>query len=122
MDWNDIGRACLEQLLPIIGTILAGVVSALLAVAIAYMRKKWQLDINDRQRWALEGAASSAIAYAEEQARKALKAKDPTPASNSKLETAIAAFRAEVERQGLPEMGEDAIVRLIESSMEDSRP
>ena len=48
---------------------------------------------------------------------KALKKADPTPDSDSKLETAVKYVGNRINESGLPKMGADALAELIESRL-----
>lgn len=122
MDWTETLRLLAEQLLPVVGVILAGVLSALGGLLVFYLQKWAGVKITQAQVDMLDDIIVDGIEYAEEQARKALKAKDPSPGSDSKLETAIAFIVTEARRKGLPEMARDTLVKVIESRIEDVRP
>jgi hypothetical protein len=128
MDWSHIGQLCMEQLLPVLGTILAGILSALAGLAIAYLRRKWGLEISDQQAQMIGDIVRNGISYAEEQAQKMLKAaRDEKGSFNQytsagKLDTAIIYIIEEMKRQGLPELTRDSRVKLVEARIEEVRP
>lgn len=121
MDYTEIGRVFAEQFLPVVAVILAGVLSALAGVVLVKLRAWAGVKISQAQEDALTDAVLDAIDFAEEQAHKALKAADPTPDSESKLEQAVSHLRLEIERRGLPEMARDELVRAIEARIGGGR-
>ena len=123
MDWTHLGQVCLDALLPVLATVLTGVLTALAGLAIAYLRKKWGLQITAAQEDAIDAAILDGIEYAEEQARKRLKSGSGiTTASDAKLDLAVTHAIMEMRRMGLPEMARDRIVALIEARIEQVRP
>jgi hypothetical protein len=98
------------------------VLSVFVGAAIQWLRTKTGIAVNDELRMTLESFISEGVGYAEEQGRKAVKAGDPTPESDTKLEIAVGYVIDRIAESGLPTMGEDAIVRLIESWLGQTRP
>jgi len=121
MDWTEFGLAIANGLLPIVASLLVAVLTALAGVAIRWLHMKTGIEVNDEQRWALESFIAEGVGYAEEQGRKAIKAGDPTPEADTKLEIAVGYVIDRIAESGLPTMGEDAIVRLIEARLGGNR-
>jgi hypothetical protein len=121
MDWTEFGLAIANGLLPIAASLLVAVLSVFVGAAIQWLHTKTGIEVSDDQRWALESFISEGVGYAEEQGRKAIKAGDPTPEADTKLEIAVGYVIDRIAESGLPTMGEDAIVKLIEAKLGGNR-
>lgn len=119
--WQEFARQCAEELLPVAVTILVGVLSTLGTVAVYYIKKWWGIRIAASQQDEIRLLAIEAINYVEEQARKALIAKDATPDSDTKAEMAVKYIVNQAKSQGLPELARDRLVELIESTLMGTR-
>jgi|GEM_PF-2580684 len=122
MDWTELGRVAAENLTPVALIILVGVVGAATKVGLAYLEKWTGAKVSQVQREMLVNLAEDAVYFAEEQARKALRAGDPTPDSDTKMETAFKCATDHAKDLGLPEMARDRLVELIESQLMKDRP
>jgi len=69
MDWTEFGKAILEQVLPVLGALIA----ALAAVALQKLQKKLGIELSAKEQASLMEAARKGIAYAEEKAARELK-------------------------------------------------
>jgi len=118
---EEIARQLAEELLPVVVTILVSVLSVLGTVAVYYLKKWAGITVSDRQRSMFALLALDAVGYTEEQARKALKAKDKTPDSDTKRELAVKYMVNHAREMGLPEMARDRIVEIVESALMDTR-
>jgi len=122
MDWTELGRVAAENLMPIALIILVGAVGGMVKVGLAYLEKWTGAKISQVQREMIVDLAEDAVYFAEEQARKAFRAGDPTPDSDTKMETAFKCATDHARDLGLPEMARDRLVELIESQLMKDRP
>ena len=99
---------------PILGLlILKGIRSA---------EKKWNFDLDDKLEAKLLQYVDMGVAYAEEQARKALHERKPPKTGDEKRIMAVEFVAEQLERTGVAEMGADAITKLVESKLNVARP
>jgi len=117
MDWTEFGTAVGTQLAPIISMLLVAVVTALISVGIAHLKKWTGINVTDKQRDMLTTMAAESVTYAEEQALKALKKADPTPDSDTKMELAVEYVVDQMRAAGIPEMAKGELVKVIESNL-----
>jgi hypothetical protein len=122
MDWGEFARVLGEQLAPILATIIVGIIGALAAVGAAYLKKWTGVQVSEAQQRMFAHLAQDAADFAEEQARKALKAGDKTPDSDTKMETAVKFVFGQAEAMGLPGVARDRLVEMIESYLGFTRP
>lgn len=122
MNWTELGVAIGQGLVPIVAMLLVAVIGALVSVGVAYIKKWTGVQIGKAQREEFADLAEGAVYFVEEQARKALRAKDPTPDSDTKMEMAVQYVIAHAKAQGLPEMARDRLVELIEANLMMDRP
>lgn len=118
MWWQDI----LANLVEIAFVVLIPVVLLLGRAFLRWLQKKLDFDIDVSTTAKLESILFDALAYAEEQALKAIKKGEPKPGPETKLETAIAYVFARVKELGLPELARDSVVKLLESKLNQTRP
>lgn len=117
MDWTEFGRVAAENLTPIALIILVGVVGAATKVGLAYLEKWTGAKISEVQRGMIDDLTLDGIRFVEEVALRKLRAGDPTPDSDTKLELAFKYVVAHMKAQGLPEMARDRLVELIEANL-----
>jgi hypothetical protein len=111
MDWTDIGRQILEQLLPIMGALLA----ALAAVALQKLQKKLGYELSEKQEAMLMAQVRRGISYAEEKAAHAAKVvidKDDRESAQQK-----AKWAAEIIEAKYPKLTSDEIDKLIKTEL-----
>lgn len=97
---SEFWRIILDALIPLIGMVLGPILLMLLKRGLDAFEKKTNLEINQDQRAMLEDLIDKAIDYAEEKARKALKAEEAME-GNEKLTDAIAFIESAAKTLGL---------------------
>lgn len=115
--WKDI----VADLVPVVVSIAVPILLLLARAFMKWLEKKLDFDISTANEAKIEGIIFDAIAYAEEQALKALKS-GTQMGSKSKLELAIEYVLNRVKELGLPEMATASIVKLLESKLNMTRP
>jgi hypothetical protein len=123
MEAQDVLRIILENLLPIIGSLATAVVTALIAVGVAALKKHANIEINQKTIDAMDQLASFAIGMAEEQAHNGLLKLDDgkTSDSEAKLQTAVQRLVRLSQQYGLPKMAEEELAALIQSKLNRER-
>ena len=116
MDWTEFGTAVGTQAAPIIATLLLAVISALATVAVKRIKEWTGVQVTAEQRAMFDALTTDGIHFAEEQALKALKANDPTPDSDTKMELAVKHVVDRAKAMGLPEMADEQLRQLIEAN------
>lgn len=69
----------------------------------------------------IDGLVTGGVTFAEEQARKALKVGGPKTEGAEKMQAAVDFVVGNLENSGLPTIGRDELVRLIESRLHQER-
>jgi hypothetical protein len=112
MDWTEIAIAAIGAA----ASLLTVVVTATIPWLAATLKRKWGVEIDEAQRQRLERMAHDAIAYAEEQARKAATSKS-TPLSGA--EKLTVAKRYMKKNCGVA-CDDEQMQHVIEAKMESS--
>jgi hypothetical protein len=118
----DYFKVIVENVLPIIVTILAPILVVLAKRLIVYLERKWDFTISDINEAKLIELIEGAIDFAEEKALQAAKT-DPEklPDGAKKLEMALEFAASQVERMGWDEWASEELAKLIESKLYGKR-
>lgn len=112
MTWGEVLN---QTVIPGLVTVLLGVLSALALVGVRYLERRLRIDVPASvERVVIDEVIPGAVGYAEQLARRHAKG---LGAPVAKLEVAVQFAQQELERRRLPELGRDALVRLIESRL-----
>lgn len=115
MDWR-------MQVLGALATALIAVITAcvpvLVRAAVQYLQRRLHLQVTDAQRWALQLEAERAVAFVEEQSRKALAARGVPIASPDKLTMAKQVLRDAMLRGGFDELASAGADMLLQQAIE----
>ncbi len=119
MEWFKI---VLENILPVLFTILVPIMVVLGRWFIRYLEKKLDFDMAQETEAQLMGYIRQGISYAEEKALAAVEVdpQDMTP-GQAKLNNALGYVREQVERQGWDELAGEKLARLIEAALNQAR-
>ena len=115
----EIFKLILEHLLELVFLVLAPVLLYLVRRGMKWLEDKLDFDINANMEATIEGVVRSAIAYAEQQRHKIVKA--DRGQVNDKLEDAVRWASDEIRHRGLPEVASDRIVGLIEAKLGEGK-
>lgn len=111
----------LSHLVEIVASAVLLVVPVMFRAALA----KWATKLTAEKQLVLaklfNGILLGAVAYAEEQARKALREGSPVPNGVLKLDLALEYTEREIQRSGLPSMVRADLERLLESRLQLER-
>lgn len=110
------------HLLPIILTILAGVLTLLGTYALRWLRKRLGLErlvADDAITAAVAEIVAGGVAYAEQAERRWRRGFEPPPADSprAKLDAALEWAAREIRRRELPEQARDRLVDMIEARL-----
>lgn len=117
MDWVKV---IVENLTAVAVVIIMGIVVMLLQWLRTYAKKKWNINITDKQFQMVTGLATQGIEYADEQANKWAKAGERSSGAK-KLDAALEFVNVQVKELKLDEMARDALVKLIEAQLPKKR-
>jgi hypothetical protein len=101
--------------------IIAPVVLALFGAFLSYLKKKHGWEMSAQMKEMLDGLIDQGIAYADEQAKKALKKTAQPLPSGDKLKAAVEFVATQIDDMGLPQKGGDALAKLIEAKLNTER-
>lgn len=106
----------------------APLVTAILGVlgtwVVRKLTKKWDIEKREAVERLMQGFVTSGVAFAEEQARKALRADSVKTEGADKLQAAVDYIDHQLVSSGVDSIARDELVKLIESRlhMERSKP
>lgn len=114
----------LDFLVQISAPLVTGILGVLGTWLIRRIGKKWDAEKVETLLRLKDGLVTSGVAFAEEQARKALKNGEERTASADKLAAATEYIQGQLEQSGVGRMAEDELVKLIEARLhiERTRP
>ena len=115
----DFWKIILDALIPLIGMVLGPILLMLIKRGLDAFEKKTNLEVSESQRKLLEELVDKAIAYAEEQARKALKAEEAME-GNAKLDAAIDFVKSAAKALGL-DLADIDVAAMIEAKLNTKR-
>jgi len=114
----DYFKVVMENILPVLFTILTPILILLVKRLIVYLEKKWDFKMTAEQQTKLDDLLEDAIAFAEEKAMQAVRTDPATiPDGAKKLDLAFGFAVEQIERLGLDKMAEEALRKLIESRL-----
>lgn len=117
---EEIAKTATELLLPVVLLIAGPALAALSRSGVRWFAARTQL-LNIEQERAIADAFTAVIdggvAYAEARALRWAQERDQIPPGAEKLEAALTWIVDEAQDRGLPELGRDRLVRMIESRL-----
>ena len=119
---NPYVQVVLENLLPVLSTVLAVVLPILATYALKVWSKKVGFEIDNEQLVKLEGVIDQAVMYAEEQGRKKLaEGTEARPSGAQKMDKAMEFAQAEMKRQKIDELGAEHLKKMLEAALARKR-
>lgn len=116
---SDFWRILLDALIPLIGMVLGPLLLMLLKRGLDAFEKKTNLEISQDQRKMLEELIDKAINFAEEKARKAVKAEEAME-GNEKLDAALDFVKSAAKALGL-DLKDIDLAAMIEARLFQKR-
>jgi hypothetical protein len=95
--------------------ILASLLTALVPLVALWVRKRWKLDVEDRELQLLTRYVALGVARAEEWAYNQVKAGMSQPSPKGKLDAAVSAIRDAIEQSGIRNRTQKELEVLVES-------
>ena len=108
----------LVQLSAPLVTMLLGVLGTWL---VRKLTKKWDAEKQEAVVRLTENMVTAGVAFAEEQARKALRADKVKTESADKMQAAVDFIQDQLDSSGLPGIGEAELKKLVESKLQQER-
>jgi Spy/CpxP family protein refolding chaperone len=108
----------LDILLPV----MAALAGWLAMRCVRWLEQKLKIDISDKQEQKLNALIYEGVAYANEQARKKLKASEEKLKGPEKLELALNFAADMVEHYQLPAVSKEKLTKMVESKLNAYRP
>jgi len=124
----DQAQAWWMVLLDFLVQISAPLVTAILGVlgswVVRKLTKKWDAEKQEATVRLTQNMIQAGVAFAEEQARKALRTDKVKTESAQKLQSAVDFVQQQLDMSGLPNIAEEELARLVEARLhgERSRP
>lgn len=114
----------LDFLVQLSAPLVTGILGVLGTWLIRKIGRKWDAEKVETLVRLKDGLVTSGVAFAEEQARKALRNGEERTASADKLAAATEYIQGQLEQSGVGRMAEDELVKLIEARLhiERTRP
>lgn len=114
----------LEFLVQISAPLLTAILGVLGTWLIRKIGKKWDTENLEKVLKLKDGLITSGVAFAEEQARKALKSGEDKTDSAKKLSAAVEYIQEQLDNSGVEAIAEEKLVHLIEAKlhMERTKP
>lgn len=128
----DVNLSVAEQaqtwwmvLLDFLVQLSAPIVTAILGVLGAWLvrklGKKWDMEKKEAASRLVDGFVTSGVAFAEEQARKALRVGGVKTEGAARLQSAVDYVQRQIESSGVDRIAQDELVKLIESRVQQER-
>lgn len=111
----------LDFLLQLVAPIAMAVITTLAAIAVRKWGSKLDADKQEALIRLTDGIVTAGISFAEEQGRKVLRADKVKTGSASKLQMAVDFIQGQLDQSGLPQVGKDELIKLIESRLHQER-
>jgi len=111
----------LDALLQLVMPIAVAVLTTLASIAVRKWGKKLDSDKQEAIVRLTDGIVVAGLSFAEEQGRKALRVDKVKTESASKLQAAVDFIQGQLDQSGLPQIGKDELVKLIESRLHQER-
>jgi hypothetical protein len=114
----------LDFLVQLSAPLITAILGVLGAWLVRKLTKKWDVEKQEAMVRLTDGFITSGIAFAEEQARKALRTDKVKTKSADKLQSAVDYIEGQLSSSGVQTIAQDELVKLIESRLqrERSRP
>jgi hypothetical protein len=113
----EYAKSAADPFVDTLALLFGTVLTALLGVGLAWLKKKWNIDAGDTLEKALQDIIERGIGYAAEKAHKALQAGEDAPGGAQKLRDALEYVEDEVQRLGYDKLAADKLEALIESKL-----
>lgn len=114
---NPYVQVILENVLPIVATVLGVLVTALVPLLALWLKKKFGLDIAVSQQKMLADSLDHGIGLAEQWSAGKLKASEPRVSGAEKLDKALEFVTAQIKARGLEEKSKEELTKLLEARL-----
>jgi Bacteriophage holin of superfamily 6 (Holin_LLH) len=111
----------LDALVQLTAPLVTGILGVLGAWLVRKLTKKWEVEKQEKVLRLTDGLITSGVAFAEEQARKALRVGDAKTAGAEKMQAAVDYVKGQLDMSGLANVGQDELIKLIESKLHQER-
>lgn len=119
---SSITELLLSHGIELVVVIVTPVLLVLARKLILLLESKMGIDLAEKQEKFLNDLVLQGIAYAEEQARKALKSGSPAPSPDDKRAMAIEYVYEQMKKNNLAEVAGDLVSKKLEAWLNVSRP
>lgn len=111
----------LDALVQLSAPLLTAVLGVLSTWAVRKLTRKWDVEKQESAIRLTEGLVVAGVAYAEEQARKVLRAGRTKTESAQKLQNAVDFVQQQLDQSGLPGVARTELVTMIEAKLQQER-
>jgi hypothetical protein len=111
----------LDFLVQLSAPLVTGILGVLGTWLVRKLTKKWDVEKQEAAVRLVDGFVTSGVAFAEEQARKALRSDKVKTESADKLQSAVDYVMTQIKTSRIDEIGRDELVSLIESRLAAER-
>lgn len=111
----------LDALVQLTAPLVTGILGVLGAWLVRKLTKKWDVEKQEKVLRLTDGLITSGVAFAEEQARKALRVGDGKTAGAEKMQAAVDYVQGQLDASGLANVGQEELIKLIESKLHQER-
>lgn len=112
---NEVAQEVIVQVVSLVGGVLTIVVPILVFQVLAVAKRRWNLELSQRQETAIERAIEDAITATESRALAAVKRGDAAPTGAAKALEAIALARALAVEHGIEKLPDEVLAAKVES-------
>lgn len=111
----------LDSLVQLSAPLVTAILGVLGAWLVRKLGKKWDLEKQESASKLVDGFVVSGVAFAEEQARKALRVGGVKTEGAERLQSAVDYVQRQIESSGIDRIAQDELVNLIESKVQQER-
>lgn len=111
----------LDFLVQLSAPLVTGILGVLGTWLVRKLTKKWDVEKQEASVRLVDGFITSGVAFAEEQARKALRTDSVKTQSADKLQSAVDYIQQQIQSSGADTIARDELVNLIESRLHQER-
>ena len=111
----------LDALVQLTAPVVTAILGVLGAWVVRKLTKKWDVEKQEKVLHLTDGLITSGVAFAEEQARKALRVGDGRTPGAEKMQAAVDYVQGQLDSSGLPGVATEELVKLIESKLQQER-
>ena len=111
----------LDFLVQISAPLLTAILGVLGAWVVRKLTRRWDDDKQEKALRLTQDFITSGVAFAEEQARKALRSGNPQTKGVEKLQSAMDFVRQRLDSNGIANIAEEELIHLIEARLHEER-